>query len=86
MMWVNRTSYSKSSDKSEIRTMQLSTQHLTITVTKHIDFGEEIIAVCHDVGIDRAPLGTENMNDAKDMALALVRAKLKSMASSLDMA
>tara|TARA_R110002049_G_scaffold282589_3_gene462441 strand:+ start:1858 stop:2115 length:258 start_codon:yes stop_codon:yes gene_type:complete len=85
-MWVNRTSYSKSSDKSEIRTMQLTTQHLTLTVTKHIDFGEEIIAVCHDVGIDRAPLGTDNIDDAKDMALALVRAKLKTMTDSLNMA
>lgn len=85
-MWVNRTSYSKSDDKSEIRTMQLSTQHLTITVTKHIDFGDEIIAVCHNVGMDRVPLGTENMDDAKDMAVALVKARLKSMADSLDMA
>lgn len=85
-MWVNRTSYSKSDDKSEIRTMQLTTQHLTLTVTKHIDFGDEIIAVCHDVGMDRVPLGTDNIEDAQDMAVALVKARLKAMADSLNMA
>ncbi|MCA9368369.1 hypothetical protein KC887_09030 [Candidatus Kaiserbacteria bacterium] len=85
-MWVNRTSYSKSDDKSEIRTMQLTTQHLTLTVTKHIDFGDEIIAICHNVGMDRVPLGTDNIEGAQDVAIALVKARLKAMADSLNMA
>lgn len=78
-MWKNTTSYSKSSDKTEVRTTSLRTEHLDITVTKHIHYGDELVMSCDSIGIQRKPLGVEDMEEGQRKAIDIVERRLKEM-------
>ena len=83
-MWKNITSYSKSDDKSEVRTTQLKLDGLDLTVTRHIHYGKELIMRCENVGIDKKGLNTECMEDGQKMALYIVESRLKKMLYAVD--
>lgn len=83
-MWKNTSSYSKSDDKTQVRTTQLKLDGLVITVTKHIHYGEELIMSCDNVGISQRPLGTENMKEGQEKALELVENRLRKMCYAIE--
>ena len=76
-MWKNTTSYSKSEDKSEVRTTSLKVDGLEITVTKYVGYGEELVMHCYNLGINEKPLGVSNMEEAQEKALKIVKARAK---------
>ena len=76
-MWKNTTSYSKSDDKSEVRTTSLKVDGLEITVTRYVGYGYELVMHCHNLGINKKPLGMSNMEEAQEKALKIVKARAK---------
>lgn len=83
-MWENTTSYSKSDDKTKIRTTKLKIDCLAITVTKHIHWGDELIMYCENVGISQKGLGLTDMAEGQKKALDIVENRLKKMVHAID--
>lgn len=83
-MWENTTSYSKSDDRTEIRTTGLAVDVLDITVTKYIGYGDELVMHCRCLGIETRPLNTSDMEEGQKRALAVVTSRAKKILYAVD--
>lgn len=83
-MWKNRSSYSKSEDRSEAKTWCFESGDLIVTVTKHIHFENDLIMTCGNVEIHQKRLGTTDMEKGKKKALAIVQNRLSKMTYAIE--
>jgi hypothetical protein len=83
-MWENTTSYSKSDDRSEIRTTSLELGAVKITVTKYVGYGDELVLHCYDLDIKQRALGETDMGAAQRKAVNIVKKKAQSVIDALE--
>nr|DAY15494.1 MAG TPA: hypothetical protein [Caudoviricetes sp.] len=68
-MYKDITVYSRNDIKSEIRVLENEANGIRFRVYKHIDYGNEWLLSCYELNINKVPLETEDMNEAKEKAL-----------------
>ena len=83
MTWKNTTSYSQSEDKSEVRTTSFALDALTVTVTRYIGMGEELVMHCRELHINSKPLNTTDMKEGQEKAISIVISLLRNKVSTL---
>lgn len=83
-MWENVTRYSKSDDRSKVRTVRLTVGQLSITVTKRLGCGDDLFMYCHELNISEKPLGLTDMEEAQKKAIEVARTKAKKILYTLD--
>lgn len=85
-MWKDISSYSQRDKVREPKTMQLKVDGLKVVITKHIDWGNEIILRCNDVGISEKGLGVVTLEKAKVKALDVIESKVKKIQYAISQA
>ena len=83
-MWENTTSYTKSEEKSEIRTTSINFDGLKLTVTKYVGYGDSLVMHCHTIGISTKNLNETDMEKAQLKAIEIVKTKAKKILYAID--
>jgi len=81
--WQNTTSRSKGSDRSEIRSVELSVGLGRLVVTRHIHYEPDQWTAVFDGVFSRVVVSNGTVEDAKQKAIILANKKLSEMMTLL---
>lgn len=80
MEWKDITSYSQRDKERIPRVLECKlAPNISVTIHRHIYYGNEWLLSCKFLGYDCFQLGTEDIENAKTKALVRVRDKLAEM-------
>ncbi len=82
--WIDETSYSKSDKERSPKVWKLKSKDLPLIVHRHIHYGPDAWLVTCDPWFNRYELRTTEEEQAKAMAINLVRTRLKECLADLD--
>ncbi|MDT8718187.1 hypothetical protein IAI10_16090 [Clostridium sp. 19966] len=78
--WIDGTSYGKG-ERGVIQPRVLKTkiENVSITVHKHIDYGNTWLLTCRDLNIEKEILQTENFEKAQEKAFSIIVNKIENL-------
>ncbi len=83
--WIDRTSYSVGErDQIEPRTWELLLPLCSIVVTRHIQYGDNWVLRCQDIGVDKKTLEATEGDAAKLEGVKVVHDILRRMKLSVE--
>ncbi len=82
--WIDTTSYRRGDNERRPRVWRLKSSVLKLIVHRHISYGDDAWLVTCDPLFDNHKLPTTDEEQAKAMAIALVRQRLNEFLAELD--
>lgn len=84
IQWKDISSYSQSDTKRIPNTFALKAGCVRITVHQYFGLGDAWFVTCHEVGMNVRDLHTKDADEAKRIAVEMVRTRLQEALSKLN--